>query len=78
MARSIAPGWAFAGEPSGPYHADMTRLVTRLAVIGTVTLSMAMLGGCYYRYPYKVKKKPSSCPYKRPAKKKAKRIEPRR
>ncbi len=42
---------------------------TRLAVVLGVGVGLSFLGGCYYRYPYKVKKKPSSCPYKRPAKK---------
>lgn len=51
------------------YNGRVRRLVRRLAVLGTMTLGLAFLGGCYYRYPYKVKKKPSSCPYKRPAKK---------
>ncbi len=48
---------------------DVRRRFTRLALLAVVGLSLFSLGGCYYRYPYKVKKKPSSCPYQRPAKK---------
>ena len=52
-----------------PYDGPMRRLVSRLALLGAVSFGLLGASGCYYRYPYKVKKKPSSCPYKRPAKK---------
>lgn len=47
----------------------MRRVIARVALLAFVASSWLSVSGCYYRYPYKVKKKPSSCPYNRPAKK---------